>query len=373
MPRSPPHITLTSAVVVADRYHLKRQIAAGGMGMVWVAHDDKLARDVAIKILAQQLASHSELLTRFEREAKAVAQLRSIHVVEVYDFGIHDRLPFIVMELLEGESLRMRLRRQGTFTLRETLIITEQIAKGLKSAHAAGLIHRDLKPSNVYLALADDVELVKLLDFGVVKAVDSSGSTDMTASGTLLGTPQYMSPEQVRARRRIDHRSDLWAFGVIVFRMLTGLNPFRGESVGDAALRICSDELPKLSDYSDNLPAELDSFFARAFARNPADRFQTSEELAQAFRAQCAFALSDVSLAAPPAAEGHAAPAECIQVRAPEAHGGVGPSVTPPSTSGVSAIPGAVASDSFTPPSTRQAQMLVAAGGGGASPAAPTG
>jgi serine/threonine-protein kinase len=288
-----------------------------------------------------------------------------MHVVEVYDFGIHDQLPFIVMELLEGESLRARLRRQGTFTLRETLTITEQIAKGLKSAHAAGLIHRDLKPSNVFLAFADDMEIIKLLDFGVVKAVDQSGDSDMTASGTLLGTPQYMSPEQVRARRRIDHRSDLWAFGVIVFRLLTGLNPFRGESVGDAALRICSDELPKLSDYSESLPTELDDFFARAFARDPADRFQTAEELAAAFRAQCAFALSDVSLAVPgqPSSPGTVR-RDGIYLPDAEAHGGVGPSVTPPSTSGVSAVPGVLATEPATPHSTQQAQMAAAGGGG---------
>src|SRR5262245_50494984 len=203
-------------------------MARGGMGTVWLGRDTKLGRAVAIKIMAKELAQMSEALARFEREALAVAQLRSAHVVQVFDYGLHEGLPYIVMELLEGENLGQRLKRLGRLGLEDAIMVLTQICKGLKAAHGAGLIHRDLKPSNIFLARRDDEEVVKLLDFGVVKAMDPLariGNSEATSTGILLGTPQYMSPEQARAIKEIDHRSDLWSVAVIVFRMLTGHNP----------------------------------------------------------------------------------------------------------------------------------------------------
>ncbi len=277
-----------SATRVAERYCLEREIARGGMGTVWLARDEKLGRHVALKVMAQELAQRSEPLQRFEREARAVAQLRSNHIVEVFDYGVQEGLPFIVMELLEGESLGQRLKRVGRLSLQATALLLAQMCKGLKAAHAADLVHRDLKPSNIFIAQRDDSENVKLLDFGVVKAVDKTGCSEDTASGMLLGTPQYMSPEQARANRDIDHRSDLWSLAVIVFRMLTGISPYQGESVGDVVLKICSDDLPRLRDHVQDLPPELDSFFDRAFGRKPADRFQSAQEFGSAFFAVCA-------------------------------------------------------------------------------------
>jgi serine/threonine-protein kinase len=281
--RSNTRKTIT-ATVVADRYRLEGELARGGMGTVWLARDVKLGRRVAIKVLAQELAQMSEAQQRFEREAQALAQLRSTHIVEVYDFGVQEGLPFIVMELLEGENLGQRLKRIGCLGVEDATVVVYQMCKGLKAAHAAGLIHRDLKPSNIFLARRDDVEVVKLLDFGVVKAMDTIGQTDATVSGMLLGTPQYMSPEQARATREIDHRSDLWSAAVIAFRCLTGQNPFRGESVGDVVLKICSDTLPKITDYRPDLPRSLDEFFERAFARAPDERFQGASEMADGFQ-----------------------------------------------------------------------------------------
>jgi serine/threonine-protein kinase len=271
--------------MVAERYKLERELARGGMGTVWQAFDTKLGRQVAVKVMAQELAQMSEAQQRFEREARTVAQLRSRHVVEVYDFGTQEGLPFIVMELLEGQTLAQRLKLRGRLPVDEVARVVQQVCKGLKAAHSAGLIHRDLKPSNIFLAERDDEEVGKLLDFGVVKAVDTMGSSDATASGMLLGTPQYMSPEQARAKRQIDHRSDLWSIAVIVFRMLTGVNPFRGESVGDVVLKICSDELPQIAEHAQGLPPGLDGFFERALARKPDERFQSADELSQAFHA----------------------------------------------------------------------------------------
>ena len=281
---------------MAERYLLDKELAQGGMGTVWVGLDSKLGRPVAVKVMAQELAQMSEAQSRFEREAMAAAQLRSTHVVQVYDYGVQEGLPFIVMELLEGESLSTRLRRLGRMDMRDVAFVVAQVAKGLKAAHKAGLVHRDLKPSNIFVATRDDAEVVKLLDFGVVKAIDQNGSSDATASGMLLGTPQYMSPEQARATRDIDHRSDLWSFGVIMFRMLTGKNPFRGESVGDVVLKICSDELPAIGDYVSDLPREFDDFFRHAFRRKREERFQTATEMAQAFFAICERAHPELKL-----------------------------------------------------------------------------
>ncbi len=280
--RHAPRKTL-SATVVAGRYQLDRELARGGMGTVWLARDQKLGRAVAVKVMAQELAQMSEALHRFEREAMALAGLRSTHVVEVYDYGVQEGLPYIVMELLEGENLGQRLKRIPQLGLWETNHLVSQMCRGLKAAHTAKLIHRDLKPSNIFIARQDDAELIKLLDFGVVKALDPSGSSDATMTGVLLGTPQYMSPEQARATGVIDHRSDLWSVGVIAFRMLTGQNPFRGESVGDVVLRICSDALPRISEHRSDLSPVLNEFFDRAFERDPNQRFQSATELATAF------------------------------------------------------------------------------------------
>lgn len=260
-------------------------MARGGMGTVWLGRDEKLGRPVAVKVMSQDLAGMHEARQRFEREALAAAQLRSNHIVEVYDYGIQEGLPYIVMELLEGENLTQRLKRVGRLSIHEAAEVLRQIGRGLMSAHRAGLIHRDLKPSNIFLAERDGQQTVKLLDFGVVKAMDIDGlsAEEATQSGMLLGTPQYMSPEQARGTRELDPRSDVWSAGVILFRMLTGTNPFKGESVGDIVLKICSDELPRITDVLPSLPGALDPFFDKAFSRDPAGRFQSAQELVEAF------------------------------------------------------------------------------------------
>ncbi|MBI4700638.1 MAG: protein kinase [Deltaproteobacteria bacterium] len=279
-----PWTNTLDTTVVAARYHLEREIARGGMGTVWLAHDVKLNRQVALKLMSKELTEMPAAMARFEREAQAAAQLHSTHVVQIYDFGLHGDTPFMAMELLHGESLGTRLRRVGRLPAPEAARIIGQVAKGLKAAHQLGLVHRDLKPSNIFMAQRDDGEVVKLLDFGVAKSTHHRPS-DATASGVLLGTPQYMSPEQARATKEIDFRSDLWALGVVVFRMLSGVNPFRGDSVGDIVLRICSDALPRLASYAPDLGNRFDAFFARAFDRDRERRFQSAEDLAAAFGA----------------------------------------------------------------------------------------
>lgn len=271
--------------IVAGRYALEVELAMGGMGTVWVARDEKLGRTVAIKVMRRRsLEAFADARERFEREARAAAALRSAHVVAVHDYGIDDDLPFIAMELLEGESLKERLERVGAFSVQGAAEILRQVAKGLKAAHRAGLVHRDLKPSNIFLAQRDDEEVVKLLDFGVVKSAGRRAS-DETASGVLLGTPQYMSPEQARGNKAIDHRADIWSLAVILYEMLVGENPFNSEAeaVGDIVIRVCVEPITPPTVMRPDLPESLDAFFEVALARDPAERFQSSQELAEGF------------------------------------------------------------------------------------------
>lgn len=275
----------TTGELVARRYVLLEELEQGGMGKVWLAHDQKLGRNVALKMMrAKSLEAFPDARERFEREAKAAASLRSAHIVQVHDYGVHDDTPFISMELLEGESLKERLANVGSLTVVESGILLRQIAKGLRAAHGSDLVHRDLKPSNIFLAVRDDEEVVKLLDFGVVKApVERKG--DDTASGVLLGTPQYMSPEQARGLKNIDHRADLWSVAVILYTMLTGENPFESdaEAVGDVVIRVCVNPIPPASEVNPELPADFDVFFDRALEREPDDRFQSIDELVESF------------------------------------------------------------------------------------------
>jgi serine/threonine-protein kinase len=280
-----PEPEALSGRLVAQRYELLEEIAQGGMGTVWVARDHKLGRQVALKLMrAQSLEAFPDARERFEREARAAAALKSSHVVQVHDYGVDDGTPFIAMELLEGESLKQRLEKVQHMGLRETSDVLRQVAKGLKAAHKAGLVHRDLKPSNIFLAHRDEDEIVKLLDFGVVKTPMDRGSDD-TASGVLLGTPQYMSPEQARGLKDIDYRADMWSLAVIVYRMITGKNPFEinAEAVGDIVIRVAVGDIPRPSTLEPSLPPTLDAFFARGLARNRSERFQTLDQLVQSF------------------------------------------------------------------------------------------
>jgi eukaryotic-like serine/threonine-protein kinase len=279
--------------VVAERYQLEEELARGGMGAVYAATDLKLDRKVAVKILIAW--ENADAFGRFEREAKVLARLRSDHVVQIHDYGIDQGVPYMVMELLQGESLGTLLKREERLGTEECLHILLQVARGLKAAHDAGLIHRDLKPSNIFLAKHSGGTIVKLLDFGMVKDAEGWQNAESTASGIVLGTPQYMSPEQARGMRDIDHRADLWSLGVILLRALTGANPFATESIGDAVIRICIDPIPLASQLYD-LPLEFDEFFVKALARDPDERYQDADDVAQAFSSACGFGELDLAL-----------------------------------------------------------------------------
>ncbi|MCH2110316.1 MAG: protein kinase, partial [Polyangiaceae bacterium] len=240
-----------------------------------------LKAPVAVKVIDRAVAEGDLALARFVREAQAAAALRSPHVVQIIDSGTDGGRPYMVMELLEGESLHDRLERLKTLTPGETYRVMSHVARVVAKATEAGIIHRDLKPDNIFLVHNGGDEIAKVLDFGVAKVestqLESSGHT---RTGSPLGTPFYMSPEQAQGNKKVDHRSDLWAVGVIAFECLTGTRPFESEGLGDLVLQICVREIPRPSDRAE-VPEGFDSWFARAVARAPEERFQSARELSE--------------------------------------------------------------------------------------------
>ena len=269
---------LAPNLVVAERFRLNRVIGRGGMGSVW--HATHLGLDIpcAVKFIEGNYALQPEAQTRFEREAKAAAHLRSPHVVQILDHGVWQGVPYIAMELLEGEDLGHRLNRVGRLHPKDCCVIMAQVARALTKAHAMGIVHRDLKPDNIFLVRDDDREIAKVLDFGIAKLTGAiEGSA--TKTGAMLGTPYYMSPEQAQGTKAVDHRSDLWSLGVIVFRALTGILPFESTAIGDLLMRIIVGPIPVPSQVAPWLPPGFDAWWAKAASRDPALRFQSAKEL----------------------------------------------------------------------------------------------
>jgi len=276
-------MALEAGRILHERYRLIRPIGHGSQAAVWVAEHLALTTTVAVKLIDPELAKKESARERFRREATAAAQLRSAHVVQILDHGIEGDQPFIVMELLDGEDLFERLTHRTRISLRETSKVVTQVARALTRAHAAGIVHRDLKPENIFLVPNDDDEVVKVLDFGVAKFKDpGKAAMQRTGLGTLIGTPHYMSPEQVKGISEIDYRADLWALGVIAFQCVTGDLPFDSEGVGDLLIKISVGEMPVPSKVLPSVPANFDAWFARACDRDPAKRFQSAREMAVA-------------------------------------------------------------------------------------------
>jgi serine/threonine-protein kinase len=273
---------VTQGTLIADRYRAIREIGFGGMGTVWLAYDEALDSQCALKLIGADQAPQEEFRLRFECEAKCAAQLRSAHVVDVLNCGQWQGAPFIVMEYLEGEDLEARLERAGRLELRTTYRIIAQVARALMRAHMLGIVHRDIKPGNIFLVPGDEHEIAKVLDFGVAKHRALPNAYENLASGVFIGTPCYMSPEQASGGA-VDWRSDLWSLAVIVFECLTGVLPFDEEAVAGTILAITRGPIPSLTANRPELPPELEDWWQRATARDPADRFQSAKEFADAF------------------------------------------------------------------------------------------
>jgi serine/threonine-protein kinase len=286
-PEAPP-----STALIAGKYQLIKLIGRGGMGSVWEGRHTSLGTRVAIKFIEAEYANSQEARSRFDNEAKAAATIQSKHAIQIFDHGVtEDGKPYIVMELLTGEPLDKRIERLGRLPLQDVARIFQQVARGLGRAHERGIIHRDLKPENIFLVITpdDDDEVAKVLDFGIAKIKGVAGQqlSNSTKTGAVLGTPYFMSPEQARGLRDIDHRTDLWSLGVIVFKCVTGVLPFDGESLGDLLVKICTTQIPVPSQVLPGLPPAFDAWFARALDRDPQKRFASALEMSDALSYAC--------------------------------------------------------------------------------------
>src|ERR1017187_2023653 len=294
---------------ILGQYEIRSPLGAGGMGEVYRAHDTRLDREVAIKVLPESLTSDSVRLRRFEQEARAAAALNHPNILAVYQMATHEGASYMVSELLDGERLRERLRH-GPIPLRKAIDYAVQIAHGLAAAHDKGIVHRDLKPDNLFVTKDGRV---KILDFGLAKLVqprDASGAeatlagveatiAQGTEPGMVMGTVGYMSPEQVRGKVA-DHRSDIFAFGTILYEMVTGKQTFRKPTSAETMSAILNEDPPSISQVTSTSPPGLQRVLHRCLEKSPEQRFQSAADLAFALEA-----LSDSASTTPSGGHAH--------------------------------------------------------------------
>ena len=254
------------------RYRVEAKIATGGMSTVYRGLDVRLDRPVALKVMDSRYAGDSQFLTRFQLEARAVARLKDPGLVAVYDQGMDATHPFLVMELVEGGTLRELLRERGPMPPHAVVAVLRPVLGGLAVAHRAGLVHRDVKPENVLIS--DDGE-VKLADFGLVRAIAEAG---ITSTSVILGTAAYLSPEQVSSGRT-EPRSDVYAVGILTYELLTGVTPFTGDNPLAVAYQRMDHDVPPPSSAIGGVPPQFDEFVARATSREPSGRFADASEM----------------------------------------------------------------------------------------------
>jgi eukaryotic-like serine/threonine-protein kinase len=292
-----------AGAIIGGKYRALRIIGSGGMGTVWEGVHVALGTRVAIKFIKPRFSDQAEARARFEIEARAAAKLKTKHAVHVFDYGVSpEGLPYIVMEFLEGESLSDAIINRGPLGAPEVAQIIAQAARALSRAHTAGIVHRDLKPDNIFLASTDEpVEglpyVVKLVDFGIAKMFEEepvdgsirapSPMGGPTREGTVIGTPNFMAPEQLTVGGAPGPLTDLWSIGACTFAAMTGRLPFEGDVLGDIVLKVCASPMPAPSKINPGVPHGFDAWFARACSRDPTRRFQTADELAQALAGVC--------------------------------------------------------------------------------------
>jgi serine/threonine protein kinase len=288
-----PHGALPASVnenpapgtLVAGKYRVESVIGVGGMGVVVAALHEQLGRRVAIKFIHAEAASNEAAVGRFLREARAAASLSNEHVTRVLDVGtLENGAPYIVMEYLAGVDVGEMLRRDGVLSVAQAVEVVVQACEALAEAHVRGIVHRDLKPANLFATKrSDGLPLIKVLDFGISKAaeiVPSAGDVSFTASGMIMGSPAYMSPEQVRSSKAVDARSDVWSLGVILYELLTGVSPFAGTTASETLAKIVADDPVPIRDLRPDLPAPLAATIAQCLARKIDVRVQSVADLA---------------------------------------------------------------------------------------------
>lgn len=265
-----------------DRYRLLELIGVGGYGAVYRSKHEILGREVAVKVLRRADGGDAGV-RRFMREAQAASVVDSPHVIKAFDSGIAD-YPFLVLEYLVGESLSSWLRREGAGQLADALAFTQEILTGLQAAHAAGVIHRDLKPSNVFLRETVEGASVVLLDFGIAKLGTTSSATDLTRTGTMMGTPSFAAPEQLQSAKHVDARADVYSAGVLLYRMLSGAFPFDDSSYERMLIAIVMHARRPLKEAAPHLPTALCHVVDRAVARDPDARYPNAHSFRTALQ-----------------------------------------------------------------------------------------
>jgi serine/threonine-protein kinase len=273
------------ALPTIGTYNILGKIGEGGMGAVYLAEHTLLGRRAAIKVLLPDFSSNEKIVRRFFNEARAVTQIADPGIVQVFDFGYVDGGAFIVMELLEGESMTHRLKRIGRFSVHDMLRLMRMVCGSLEAAHAKGIVHRDLKPDNLFIVGDPAVtggERPKILDFGIAKLSGDPSDMHQTNTGALIGTPLYMSPEQCRGAGDVDHRSDIYSIGCVMFKLLTGRSPFRGAGSGDIIAAHLREPPPFAASLVPDLPELVDMILQRCLQKDPAQRYQSMRELADA-------------------------------------------------------------------------------------------
>jgi serine/threonine protein kinase len=287
-----------SGEVLAGKYRIERIVGKGGMGAVLAAHHELLGERVAIKFLLGEIAQNAEAVERFNREARNAFKIQSEHVCRIMDVGNERGMPFMVMEFLDGEDLSQILEKRGAFPVEEAVDYVLQGLEAIAAAHAAGMVHRDLKPANMFLHhRPDGSSIIKVLDFGIAKSnpFGETGGHNLTSTKSMLGSPLYMSPEQLRSAKNVDARADVWALGVILYELLTGTVPFNGETLGELFIAILEQPAVPVSHKRPDVPQLLSDAVGRCLMRNIDQRFGNVAELAQAI-APCAPARSFVSV-----------------------------------------------------------------------------
>ncbi|HEV8216882.1 MAG TPA: serine/threonine protein kinase [Gemmatimonadaceae bacterium] len=265
--------------VIADRYLILAPLGEGGMGRVYLGEHVKMNRQCAIKVMNPSLVNDTESLQRFAREASNAARILHPNVAAVFDYGEMDKIVYLVMEYVDGESLSTILAREGALEPRRAIEIARQIADGLHAAHELGIVHRDLKPGNVIVARTrSGKEVPKVVDFGIAKALSETPQDALTRSGLVIGTPEYMSPEQLLGDP-VDARADIYSLGCIVYQMLTGSAAFAGDTREQMIRRRLHESPPHVRDVDPNLPGRLDTLIVHMLARSPDDRLASAAEV----------------------------------------------------------------------------------------------
>ncbi len=284
-------IPVEAGDVLAKKYRVERLVGEGGTGVVLAATHLQLEQKVAIKVLRTALAS-DEIRLRFEREARAIEKIQSEHVVLVLDVGtLADGAPYMVMEYLEGRDLARVLKEDGPLPVEDAVDCVLQVCEALAEAHAVGIVHRDLKPANLFLTRRPDGgPHVKVVDFGISKILDRkllgdvTSAREMTRAHTVLGSPRYMAPEQVRDSKDVDARADLWSVGAVLFQLVSGQHAFEADTNVQASVKVLSAEPQSLTEVAPHVPPELEGIVRRCLSKDRAARFQTAAELAEALR-----------------------------------------------------------------------------------------